>query len=162
MGDKAISANGEIPVNINPPEIRKEIFDFATTNFFDSEESGVKVWAINQCDILGNCKNDIEATNPVYAWSILFLAQAMVEYRDSDSGRYKVSEKLLTPFVELKVNNCCAQLFTKKLPVVVLKGTVKAIGKGISFLMGQTVDSRPAPVTQVKGVTLVPLVQIPL
>lgn len=93
VGDKAVTAPR--PVMVSAAEIRKDIFDFTTKTFFEKNGDELKVWGINKCDEYGKCANSDEATNPTYAWAMLFLAQAKVEYKDSDPERYKISADLL-------------------------------------------------------------------
>lgn len=81
---------------ITARQVRDDIFDFVTTVFFKLEENGdLKVWSHQNCSESDQCSTRDLTNNPIFAWSLLLLAQGTVDYKGADNARYETAKDLL-------------------------------------------------------------------
>lgn len=83
------------PIIETSASLRNSIFDFATANFFQEQESKAKILSIYECDENGACTASVPAANPTQAWALLFLAQAVNDFAADDTRRHQQASELL-------------------------------------------------------------------
>lgn len=82
---------------ITSAELRQSIFDFSVRTFFPApgQTSNLDITQVYKCNSDGHCSGTGAGQNPAYAWALLMLAQAKVEYFQRDEQRYTIASQLL-------------------------------------------------------------------